>query len=67
MTDIKNKDILFQISDLLKDQDAFQKELFQKTLQHALIQHNTGKRLKVEEKLYEWIDAESRLRIRNEN
>jgi len=67
MTDIKNKDVLEEIKLLLKDKDDFQREIIVKTLQYALLEHTTGKKLKIDDKLYEWIDAEARNLIRDES
>ena len=60
MSDIKNKEILDTISDMMKDADPFQKKLFYDTLQNAYVQQSQGKKLSIDKKLYDWIDAEAK-------
>ena len=61
MSDIKNKEILDAISDMMKDVNSFQKKLFYDTLQFAYVQQTQGKKLSIDKKLYDWIDAEAKL------
>ena len=67
---IKNKEVLKQITSLLDnvgEEDNFLKKLVLDVLNLSFIENNSGAKQHIDKKIDDWIDAEVRVVLKNED